>query len=370
MNEYLKEGMIIIFVIPVAYFILKLIFKKSIMFSFSFYVVLFVLYVSFIKYVEVKLGGLNVIWTVSSNILVGTLLFMYINKILRKPLDNAINQVKMVSEGNLNIDIRKTDEKNELGVLNNSLAELVDNLSTIISEIENNANSLSMASKQINSASQQLSSSATEQASSVEEISSTIEEMTANITSNTENALESEKMSIEINKGMEDVSVKANKLVEGNKTIVEKTTVINDIAFQTNILALNAAVEAARAGEYGRGFAVVAAEVRKLAERSKVAAEEIVILTNGIFEQSTSAADVIMSTVPKIENSTKLVQEISSASAEQNSGANQVNDAIQQLNSLTQQNAASAEELSANAESLMLQASKLKDMITFFKVKH
>lgn len=367
MNEYLKQVMIDILVFPIAYFILRMIFKKSIMFTISLYIVLFVLYVSFMKFVEAKLGGLSMLWTVGSDIVVGTFLFMYINKILRKPLEDAINQVKLVSEGNLNIKIRETEVKNELGVLNNSISTLVANLSNIISEIEHNANNLSSASAQISNASQILSSGATEQASSVEEISSTMEEMTVNIASNSENAIQSEKISIEVNKGIMDVSVKAKKLVEGNKTIADKITIINDISFQTNILALNAAVEAARAGEHGRGFAVVASEVRKLAERSKIAAEEIIVLTNEIFEQSDSAANVIVNTLPNVENSTKLVQEIASASSEQNNGANQVNAAIQQLNNVTQQNAASAEELSSSAESLMFQANKLKDMISFFK---
>jgi methyl-accepting chemotaxis protein len=130
---------------------------------------------------------------------------------------------------------------------------------------------------------------------------------------------------------------------------------------------LNAAVEAARAGEHGKGFAVVAAEVRKLAERSKLAAEEIVGLTQQSYDLTNGAGEVMANTVPHVEKTTKLIQEISASSLEQNNGADQVNAAIQQLNDVTQQNASSAEELAANAEELAAQAEQLNNLVSFFK---
>ena len=190
--------------------------------------------------------------------------------------------------------------------------------------------------------------------------------MTANINQNSENAQQTEKISREANEGIMQVAERAKQAVEANKTILQKITIINDIAFQTNILALNAAVEAARAGEYGKGFAVVASEVRKLAERSKVAAEEIVSLTEQSYELASGAGEVMMTTIPKVENTTKLVQEISASSMEQ---ANQMNGAMQQLNGVTQQNASAAEELSANAEQLSEQAVQLQELIGFFKIE-
>ena len=156
--------------------------------------------------------------------------------------------------------------------------------------------------------------------------------------------------------------------MEANRTIADKIKVINDIAFQTNILALNAAVEAARAGEYGRGFAVVAAEVRKLAEKSKIAADEIVALSMKSYELARGAEQKMKEIMPEIEKTTRMVQEISAASSEQNNGANQINLAFQALNSITQQNASASEELSTGAEQLANQAEQLKDLISFFKV--
>lgn len=366
MNEYLKEGLIVLGILPLAYFLVKLVFKKSIMFTFVYIIVIFILWVSFAKFLEIKLGGLHILWTMPLNITLGFFVFWYLNKLMRIPLENAINQVKIVSEGNLDIQINRSRSENELGTLNNALADLVNNLNNIISEINTSAVNLSSASQQINNASLQMSQGANEQASSVEEISSTMEQMASNIASNTENAQQTEKISQEASKGIMEVAARAKKAVEANRTILEKITVINDIAFQTNILALNAAVEAARAGEHGKGFAVVAAEVRKLAERSKVAAEEIVALTQQSYNLTNEAGEVMVNTVPNVEKTTKLIQEISASSLEQNNGANQVNAAIQQLNSVTQQNASSAEELSANAEELAAQAEQMNNLMSFF----
>ncbi len=269
------------------------------------------------------------------------LIFLLINKNI-KPLIEITEIVGKISKGDLTQQII-VHREDEIGLLANSMRAMVEKLQQIIGSVIGSSDNIEAASSQLSSSSQALAQGANEQASSVEEISATMEEMAANISSNTENSKQTEKISKEALEGILDVSNRSEKTVHSNKTILEKITVINDIAFQTNILALNAAVEAARAGEHGRGFAVVASEVRKLAERSKVAAEEIVGLTKESFNLANGAGEVMVKTIPKVESTTKLIQEITASSIEQDNGATQVNSAIQQLNNVTQQNAASAE---------------------------
>lgn len=368
MNEVLLQGIIMIGLIPVSYLTLKLIFKKSIMFKFSFLTVAFTLFVGYSTYLKGAIG-LSTFISLPVSFGVGLIIYRYINNILRKPLEAAINNVKILSEGNLNIKIEKTTVENELGVLNNSIKQLTENLHTILSEVISGANHLAESSEQFTNTSEQISEGATEQASSVEEISASIEQMVANIDQNYQNAQQAERMAKEMLEGIKIVAGSATKALEVNKMVSEKIKIINNIAFQTNLLALNAAVEAARAGEHGRGFAVVAAEVRKLAENSKTAADEIVGLANESYALSEQSGKKIAEAVPSIEETTRLVQEITASSDEQKSGANQINSAILQLNSVTQQNAASAEELTSSAEELSKQAEQLNEVTAFFNVE-
>jgi len=261
-------------------------------------------------------------------------------------------------------------KENELGLLVQSVQTLQENLKRIISDIYGGADQLVMASQQVSSASEQLSQSASDQACSIEEVSTTMEEMSSNIEQNADNSKQTEKVSIEANTSIKIVAEKTKMAVEANQEIASKINIINDIAFQTNILALNAAVESARAGEHGKGFSVVASEVRKLAESSKKAADEIVNLADGGLKLSGDARELMLTTHPKIENTSKLIQEISAASIEQYNGASQINMTLQQLNSITQHNASSSEELASSAEELAGQAAQLKEVISFFKIEN
>ena len=195
-----------------------------------------------------------------------------------------------------------------------------------------------------------------------------MEEMSTSIHQNTENAQRTEQIAIQASEDIQNGSDAVNQTVVSMKEIADKITIINDIAFQTNILALNAAVEAARAGEHGKGFAVVAAEVRKLAERVQVAANQIDELTNSSVTDADESGKILEGLVPEIQNTATLVREIAASSSEQNSSSSQVTSVVQDLNTVSQQNAGAADQLSARATALAQQTEQLKELISFFKV--
>jgi len=275
-----------------------------------------------------------------------------------------------VSAGNLTerIEDEFLARKDEVGQLARAFSNMIEKLKDVIGSVISGSDNIAAASQQMSSTAQEMSQGGTEQASSAEEVSSSMEEMAANIQQNTDNARETEKIARQAETGIMDSSKASEQAVGAMRDIAEKIGIIGEISRQTNILALNAAVEAARAGEHGKGFAVVAAEVRKLAERSQVAAAEIDKLSKFGVSISEEAGQKLASIVPEIQKTARLVQEIAAASIEQNSGADQVNSAIQQLNQVTQQNAAASEEMATSSEELASQADQLLDMVSYFKL--
>jgi methyl-accepting chemotaxis protein len=282
--------------------------------------------------------------------------------------EDVLDMANRIAKGDLTFDIFDKDRGRE-GIYG-AMITMTDQLVNVISSVVKSADSISTASNEMNSSSQQMSNGATEQASSVEEISSSMEEMVANIQQNSNNSKQTEKIAKQAAKEINDGNESVAKTVSSMITIANKITIIEEISRQTNLLALNAAVEAARAGEHGRGFAVVAAEVRKLAEKSQEAATEINEVSSISVDIAKKSGELLHAVVPNIQRTSELIQEISSASIEQNAGANQINNAIQQLNQVVQTNAATAEEMSASAEELNKQAGYLKNAVSFFKIKH
>ncbi len=284
-----------------------------------------------------------------------------------KPLNKGLTFAQAIGQGDLTAEL-EISQQDEIGLLADALNKMAINLKGIVVTIKENANDLVSSGQNVKDSSLQLSKGSADQAASAEEVSTSIEEMVANIDQNTENAVETEKITVETAKDVNIADKLSSEAATSMKTVAEKITIIGDIAFQTNILALNAAVEAARAGEHGRGFSVVAAEVRKLAERSKVAADEIHTLVNSGLKVSQEAGEKSRLLVPDIEKTTQLIKEISAASIEQKTGAEQINMAMQNLNLITQENASSSDELTQSAEQLSVLADRLKEAVSFFNI--
>lgn len=276
------------------------------------------------------------------------------------------NIVKNVADGNLDLSINYSSRFSDS--LLADIASMKEKLTSVISDVRTSADALASASEEVSSTAQGLSKGASAQAASVEETSASMEEMSASISQNNENANVTDGMAQQAAEDAISGGNAVSETVEAMQQIAERISVIDDIAYQTNLLALNAAIEAGRAGEHGRGFAVVASEVRKLAERSQVAAQDIGELATNSVKQANVAGALLEKMVPSIRKTADLVQEIAAASSEQTSGVHQINSAIGQVSMTMQQNAAASEELSATSEEMSSQAMRLKEAIDYFSI--
>lgn len=258
--------------------------------------------------------------------------------------------------------------KEEFGAAARAVESLVIQMQHSIREIQKSVEELNTASNSLSTGSQSVAQGANTQAANAEEVSSAMEEMSANVDSNAERVRNSQELSQRLSERLNELGKQSRDSLDSVETISSKILIIREIATQTNILALNAAVEAARAGEHGRGFSVVAAEVRKLAERSNEAANEIVGLSAQSREATKKSHATLDIILPDMERTHGIMDEITSASDEQRSGIAQINSAIFQLNEVIQHNASASQEMSASAEKLASEATRLKDVIAFFSI--
>jgi methyl-accepting chemotaxis protein-1 (serine sensor receptor) len=299
------------------------------------------------------------------------------------PLSRAVGFADAIAEGDLTRQIR-IDSQDEIGDLLQALQKMGGNLQQIVHQVRMGTETITTASTEIASGNMDLSARTEAQAGSLEETSSSMEELTSTTRQNGDNARQANTLALSAS----EIAVKGGEVVSrvvdtmgsinsSSQKIVDIISVIDGIAFQTNILALNAAVEAARAGEQGRGFAVVASEVRNLAQRSAAAAKEIkVLITDSVenVEQGNRLVSEAGSTMQEVVNSVKrvtdIMSEITAASREQEIGIEQINQAIITMDGVTQQNAALVEQAAAAAQSLQDQAEELVQVVSVFKLQN
>ncbi|WP_427025333.1 HAMP domain-containing methyl-accepting chemotaxis protein [Aureimonas ureilytica] len=292
---------------------------------------------------------------------------VWMSLLISRGLRKAVRLADGIGAG----DISRREEvlsADEIGDLLRSMNAMSAKLSEVMTTVNASAQQVASGSAQSAATAEQLSSGATEQAAASEEASAAIEQMAANVRQNAENAGTTEKIAVQASDSARRSGEAVNASVQAIRIIAEKISVVQEIARQTDLLALNAAIEAARAGQHGKGFAVVASEVRKLAERSQEAAQEIGQLSAQTLLTSEEAGQMLDALVPDIRKTAELVSEISAACREQSIGIEQINQAITQLDQVTQANAGAANQMAATSAQLSAEASRLQEGASYFKV--
>jgi methyl-accepting chemotaxis protein len=251
--------------------------------------------------------------------------------------------------------------------LTQALNTMTRRLNATVSEVKAVADMVALGSQGLSAGAEEISQGASEQAASAEEVAASMEEMAATIRQTADNAQQTEQMALQAAADAQNSGEAVTAAVQAMREIAKKITIIEEIARQTHMLSLNATIEAAKAEEHGKGFAVVASEVRALAERSRLAAEEINELAGSGVTVAERAGATLTTLVPTIHQTAELVQEISAASSEQKLGAEQITRTMQELDQIIQQNASQSEEMASTAEELAGQAEQFQSTVAFFR---
>ena len=372
MLEFIKSSVtLLIIVTPIVYFLLKWLFKNSVFQKIGLIWVVSAIMASLNSEAKVLFDDYSRAVAIPVNTIILAGAIYWASLIVKVPLKEMINDLVKLTKGNLGINItdKYKSRKDELGTLANSINELTLNLDKMISSMKLNSVKQSNISQSMNTIANSLTNSTSAQASSIEEISATMEEIASNISMNSDNSVKTEKNTLKTIETIEEGSNSSLKSVETIKQVAEKVQLINDVAFQTNILALNAAVEASHAGDAGKGFAVVANEVKKLAERSNQAAQEIESVSANVLRMAESSRSQFQNIISEAGSTAELIKEITSNSLEQNVNVQQINDSVQSLNRMVQTNTTEVDKINSLAGNLSETANEMNGLINYFTLR-
>jgi methyl-accepting chemotaxis protein len=325
-----------------------------------------------IPYSELTASTVRLLSTIIIGFIIAILLTIlsiwYINKrVIIEPIKKVQHFINKLAKGELNTTIVQ-NSNDEIGEFSKSLNITIEKIKEVITSVIGSSENFVASSRELSISAQSISSGANEQASASEEISSAIEEFTSSVNQTAANAIQTEKIASQANETIKVANDSVIGTIQAMQTIIQKISIIKEIAEKTDLLAVNAAIESARAGEYGKGFAVVASEVRKLAEHSQKAAKEIDEISISSVQTAELSGKMLAEVIPQIESTAMLVKEISTTSVEQNSGIIQISQAIQQLSTVVQSNSALSEELASSSEEVSAQAQLLLDNVSYFKI--
>ncbi len=303
-----------------------------------------------------------------AGVVIAALLAVTITRSITRPLALAVGVLHRVAAGELALEVPR-GRSDETGQLLSAMRDMVRGLGETIGQVRSTATQLATASEQVAETAQSVSQGASEQAASIEQTSATLEASADSVRSSADSARLTASMAEQAAQQARGTGEAVQRTLQDMRAIAERISVVDDIAYQTNMLALNAAIEAARAGQSGKGFAVVAGEVRKLAERSQVAAREISQLAASSLKQAEAAGALLEQMVPSIVKTSTLIAEIDAAGASQSTGIAQIHTAMTQVNAATQHNASASEQLAATAEQMRGQAAALRVNVERFRLE-